>query len=396
MTQQIDAIILGAGAAGLFCGLHAARRGLRVLVLDHAAKPAEKIRISGGGRCNFTNLHTTADNFLSDNPHFAKSALARYTQWDFISEVSDAGIAWHEKTLGQLFCDGRSTEIIDLLVGGLRAAGGDLKLSSPVRDLAHADGHFRVDTETASYTAPSLVIATGGLSIPKIGATPFGYEVAERFGHALIPTRPALVPFTFAEPEKSRFAALAGVSAPCTARAGRGPGFVEAMLFTHRGLSGPAMLQASSYWQPGTHVTIDLSAGEALNDALKTARGAHPRRSLGGWLSDRLPQRLVQAVCDWADLPGSAKLADLSNASIAQIADALTRFHVSPAGTEGYRTAEVTAGGVDTAGLSSQTLQSQHVPGLYFIGEVVDVTGWLGGYNFQWAWSSAWACAQAL
>jgi len=390
-----DAIIVGAGAAGLFCGWQAARRGRSVLVLDHMAKPGEKIRISGGGRCNFTNLDVSAKNFLSENPHFAKSALARYTPWDFITLVSEAGIAWHEKTLGQLFCDGKSTQIVDLLVNGLQAAGGELRLSSPVKEIGQGGGRFRLETETETLETPRLVIATGGLSIPKLGASAFGHEVARQFGHDIVPPRPALVPFTFTDPEKSRFAALSGVATPCTAKA-NGAAFDAAMLFTHRGLSGPAILQISSYWRPGEAITLDIRPGHDVAAELRAERADAPRRSLAATLAKALPNRLVDALGDWLSLPLLKRMADLSNAEIERIAHALSAFAIRPDGTEGYRTAEVTAGGIDTDGLSSKTMESRHVPGLFFIGEVVDVTGWLGGYNFQWAWSSAHACAQAL
>ena len=393
--QSFDAIILGAGAAGLFCGWQAGLRGLRTLVIDHAPKPGEKIRISGGGRCNFTNLHTSARNFLSDNPHFAKSALARYTQHDFIALIDSHGIAWHEKTLGQLFCDGRSTQIVDMLVNGHRDAGGDLWLSSPVRELTHADGGFTLSCDHGSVTAPRLVVATGGLSIPKMGATGFGYDIAHQFGHAVITPRPALVPFTFAEPEKSRFAGLAGVSADCTATAG-GTAFTEAMLFTHRGLSGPAILQASSYWSPGEPVTLRLHSANTTREHLENARKTQPRRTLGHALSPLLTTRFASAMADWNGWPVDTRMAELPGAVLDTICQTLDQWTVRPDGTEGYRTAEVTAGGVDTQALSSKTMESRHVPGLHFIGEVVDVTGWLGGYNFQWAWSSGWACAQAL
>ncbi len=390
-----DAIILGAGAAGLFCGWQGALRGRKVLVLDHMAKAGEKIRISGGGRCNFTNLDVSARNFLSENPHFAKSALARYTPWDFITLVSEAGIAWHEKTLGQLFCDGKSTQIVDLLVNGLQAAGGELRLSSPVSGITHSDGRFRLETESGTLETPRLVIATGGLSIPKLGASAFGYEIAKQFGHAIVPLRPALVPFTFEEPVKSNFAALSGVATPCVATADGGR-FDEAMLFTHRGLSGPAILQISSYWRPGEEVTLDLRPGHDIAAELRGERADAPRRSLTATLGQALPNRLVEALGEWLDLPLSKRMADVSNAEIEHVAHALSAFAIRPDATEGYRTAEVTAGGIDTDGLSSKTMESRHVPGLFFIGEVVDVTGWLGGYNFQWAWSSAHACAQAL
>ena len=393
--RSFSAIIVGAGAAGLFCGWQAARRGKSVLVLDHSAKPGEKIRISGGGRCNFTNIHTEPKNFLSENPHFAKSALARFTQWDFISLVSDAGIAWHEKTLGQLFCDGKATQIIDMLVNGLKAEGGELRLSSSVSDVSLEDGQFRLLVNGENLVTDQLIVATGGLSIPKMGASGWGYDIARQFGHEVIAPRPALVPFTFEEPVKSRFAGLSGVATPCMATAG-GTAFNEAMLFTHRGLSGPAILQASSYWLPGEAVHLDLAPGRDIAAELRGERVDAPRRSLGATLSKAMPNRLVEALGEWLDLPLDRRMADISNRDIGSIAEALSAWTIRPDGTEGYRTAEVTAGGVDTDGLSSKTLESRNVKGLYFIGEVVDVTGWLGGYNFQWAWSSGWACAEAI
>ncbi len=395
MAATIDVVILGAGAAGLFCGAEAARRGRNVLVLDHAAKPAEKVRISGGGRCNFTNLHTAPENFISANPHFCKSALARYTQWDFLDLISRHDIAWHEKTLGQLFCDGRSAAIIEMLLTELSQAGGALRLETEIRSVSKPDNRFRVETANCDVLAESLVVATGGLSIPKMGATGFAYDLARRFGHGVIEPRPALVPLTFSGQSKDDFAGLSGVAANVVARAG-GAAFQEAMLFTHRGLSGPAVLQASSYWRPGDSIEIDLLAGTDGFNALKRAKADQPRRTLAAALSDSMPKRLIGLLTERDALPGAMKLADLSHDALRAAAKQLSAWTLKPSGTEGWRTAEVTAGGVDTDGLSSRTMESRHVEGLYFIGECVDVTGWLGGYNFQWAWSSGWAAGQAV
>jgi len=386
MSERFETIIIGAGAAGLFCAAHT---GGRTLVLDHAAKPAEKVRISGGGRCNFTNLDVTAANFLSGNPHFAKSALARYTQWDFIDLVARHGIAWHEKTLGQLFCDGKSTQIVEMLLAEARAAGAELRLSTPVRALDHADGRFRLATDAGMLTCRNLVIATGGKSIPKMGATGFAYDVARQFGHAVTETRPALVPLTFGD----RFAPLSGVSLHARASNDRAA-FDEQILFTHRGLSGPAILQLSSYWREGESITLGLAPGRDLFAALRDQRQASGRRALTTALAAHLPARLVEHLAPGLGLAGN--LADQSDARLREITDALHGWTLTPTGSEGYRTAEVTLGGIDTAGLSSQTMESRHLPGLYFIGEAIDVTGWLGGYNFQWAWASAHAAGRAI
>lgn len=396
LQQRFDTLILGAGAAGLFCGARAAAGGGRVLVLDHSAKPAEKVRISGGGRCNFTNIETSAANFISENPHFAKSALARYTPWDFCDLMAKHGLTWHEKTLGQLFCDQKSTAVIDLLLDELKSAGGELRLSAPVSDVSHRDGLFVVKTDTGEINAETLVIATGGLSIPKIGASGFAYEVARQFGHEVLTPRPALVPFTFTGAAKETFSELSGVACPVDAKAARGPEFHEAMLFTHRGLSGPAMLQASSYWRETEEIEIDLAPGWSVRDLLKSDKSAQPKQTLTAWLGQHLPNRLAQHVLTWPHMPAAKQLANLSAADMEAINLALKHWRVKPAGTEGWRTAEVTAGGIDTNGLSSQTMESKQVPGLYFIGECVDVTGWLGGYNFQWAWASAAAAAAAI
>jgi len=389
-----DALVIGAGAAGLFYGARAGEAGLRVLVIDHAAKPAEKVRISGGGRCNFTNIHTQPENFISENPHFAKSALARYTPHDFMDRLARHGITWHEKTLGQLFCDGRSGAVIDMLVGELRDAGGELRLNTSVSAVSKTDHGFRVETSAGSIVVKRLVIATGGLSIPKMGATGFAYDVARQFGHSVIEPRPALVPFVFQGREKDDFASVSGLACPVTVSVDDAT-FEEAMLFTHRGLSGPAILQISSYWREGQPISLDLLAGGDAGDALKAFKAEHPMKSLTSALETLLPNRLVGLLAARGDIPDTPRLADLSHAAIDDVVARLSRWTIKPAGTEGWRTAEVTAGGIDTAGLSSKTMESRKVPGLYFIGECVDVTGWLGGYNFQWAWASAFVASQA-
>ncbi|QYX55902.1 NAD(P)/FAD-dependent oxidoreductase [Roseovarius sp. SCSIO 43702] len=391
--MQIDTLILGAGAAGMMCAAHA---GGRVVCVDHARAPGEKIRISGGGRCNFTNLHCGPEAFLSRNPHFCKSALSRYTQWDFIDLVDRHGIAWHEKTLGQLFCDGKATQIVDLLRGLMAAAGAELWLGTEVVEVGRDGGLFKArlrrEGRNVSVSARNLVLATGGKSIPKMGASGLAYDIARQFGLELTETRPALVPFTFSD---KRFAPLAGVAVPVRAEAGTGR-FEEAMLFTHRGLSGPAMLQISSYWREGEEIAIDLTGGRAVQAALRAARGERGRVNLATELARHLPQRLVEALPGMmgADLAG--KLADQSDARLAALCNGLADWRLKPTGTEGYRTAEVTLGGVDTDGLSSKTMEARTCPGLYVIGEAVDVTGWLGGYNFQWAWASGMAAARAI
>jgi predicted Rossmann fold flavoprotein len=391
MTNAVTTLILGAGAAGLMCAAHA---GPGALLIDHARAPGEKIRISGGGRCNFTNLHAGPENFLSQNPHFCKSALARYTQWDFIDLVSRHGIGWHEKTLGQLFCDGRATQIVAMLVAEARQAGADLWLSTRVVGIDHDGQCFRavLDREGArvTVTARHLVLATGGKSIPKMGATGLAYEVAQRFGHALTETRPALVPLTFSD---APFAALAGVALPVRA-ACDGVAFEEAALFTHRGLSGPAILQISSFWREGTAITLDLDPGGALYETLRADRQSQGKRNLTTVLGQHLPGKLVTHLAPSLALSGN--LGDQSDARLGALVTALRGWEMKPTGSEGYRTAEVTLGGIATHGLDSATMESRHLPGLFAIGEAVDVTGWLGGYNFQWAWSSGWAAGQAI
>ena len=389
--MEIATLILGAGAAGLFC---AGRCGPGAVVIDHASRPAEKVRISGGGRCNFTNLHTRPEAFLSGNPHFAKSALASYTAQDFLELVEAHRIPWHEKTLGQLFCDRTSRDMVALLLAQAERAGAEVRLSTALGEVSHDGAHFVVATEREGrrevLRARTLVVATGGKSIPKMGATGAAYRIAERFGLSVTETRPALVPFTFGE---ERFAALAGIAVPVSARA-RGPAFEEAMLFTHRGLSGPAMLQASSYWREGEELAIALAPGADWAAALRLARRESPRQTPRSVLARHLPARLADHLAAEHGLPPS--LAALSDARIESLALALSDWRLKPTGTEGYRTAEVTLGGVDTGALNSKTLEAKRVPGLHFIGECVDVTGWLGGYNFQWAWSSADAAGRAI
>ena len=389
--KQVDVIVLGAGAAGLMAGIEAARRGRRVLVVDHAARAGEKIRISGGGRCNFTNLGIAADRFLSKNPRFALSALKRYTQWDFIARMDAAGIAWHEKTLGQLFCDGSAKDVVALLTGDLAAAGGELWLSCALGSVRREGTGFAVETARGPVRAAAVIVATGGKSIPKMGATGFGYQLAESFGLPLVETRPALVPLTFAEQELSWMAPLAGVALPARVGCGR-VAFDEAVLFTHRGLSGPAVLQISSYWREGQAIGLDLCPGVDVAAALRGAKQENGRALLRSHLARMVPEKLARHI--EADLGLEAPLGTLSNVVLDQVARQMRDWPLRPVGSEGYRTAEVTLGGVDTDALDARTMEAKGVPGLYFVGEVVDVTGWLGGYNFQWAWSSGWAAGQ--
>jgi predicted Rossmann fold flavoprotein len=383
-----DVLIVGAGAAGLFCAMHAGRGGRRVLLLEHAHRIGKKILISGGGRCNFTNLHTTAENFLSANPHFAKSALARYTPADFLELVEKHNISWHEKTLGQLFCDRAASDIVSMLEQECAESGVTIQVATPVREVSHHEG-FHLKTDSGVLSGRSLVIATGGLSIPKMGATPFGYQVAQQFGLKLQPCRPALVPLTFAPEDLNRYVALAGISAEAIATTGSGR-FREKLLFTHRGLSGPAVLQISSYWQPGQPVVFDLAPGRVWTDPLRAQTSQRDLSTARAALHVVLPHRLADR---WLALQPPAAF---TNQGLAEAESALHRWTVYPAGTEGYEKAEVTAGGVDTAELSARTMESRKVPGLYFIGEVVDVTGHLGGFNFQWAWASGAAAGRAL
>jgi len=384
---ECDVLILGAGAAGLMCALTAGRRGRRVVLLDHADQVGSKILISGGGRCNFTNLRTTPDCFLSDNPRFCRSALSRYTPADFVALVRRHGIAFHEKTLGQLFCDGSARAIVAMLLAECAAAHVDIRVGHRVTDLSRSD-RFRVETDHGAFAASSLVLATGGLSIPKMGATAFAHDAARRFGLRLTQTRAGLVPLTFAEPELDLMRGLAGVSLPVIASAGRAR-FEEAMLFTHRGLSGPAILQVSSYWL-GDPVTIDLTPGLDPAAFLLGRKRDRPRAGLRAVLAERLPQRVAGA---WSD---DVRMADVPDRTLRGLADRLARWRLTPSGTEGYAKAEVTVGGVDTRDLSSRTMEANDVPGLFVIGEALDVTGWLGGYNFQWAWASGHAAGEVV
>ncbi|MCP3730779.1 NAD(P)/FAD-dependent oxidoreductase [Sphingomonas sp. MG17] len=373
------------------CALTAGQRGRRVLLVDHAEQVGKKILISGGGRCNFTNLHTAPDRYLSANPHFAKSALRRYTQHDFLELVERHRIAWHEKTLGQLFCDGGARQIVDMLLAECTAGGVEIALGHLARDITHADASYRVTIGDRIATAPALVIATGGPSIPKMGATGFAYDLARQFGLKIIEPRPALVPLTLGGDEVL-FRELSGVAAPVEARAGKAK-FREAALFTHRGLSGPAILQVSSYWRHGEPVEIDFLPTHPA-DWLVAAKRAHPRTTLRKLLTDALPTRLADTLADQLGL--TTELANTPDKALAEAQRRLSAWRFHPNGTEGFAKAEVTVGGIATAGLSSQTMEARDVRGLYAIGEAVDVTGWLGGYNFQWAWASGWAAGQAI
>lgn len=395
-VQHFDTIILGAGAAGMMCAIHAASRGGHVLVIDHARAPGEKIRISGGGRCNFTNIGTSAKSFLSNNRHFAKSALGRYTQHDFVALVEKHGIAYHEKTLGQLFCDHSAKDIIAMLLDEMDRAGCELRLGTTLESLALIEGGFAVrlgGEGAADLRCRNVVVATGGKSIPKMGASGLGYQIASQFDLALTETRPALVPLTFGEDVLAGFREIAGVAADVRVSCGK-TGFSEALLFTHRGLSGPAILQISSYWREKEPISVAFLPSQDLFADLRGFRQDNGRRSIANWLAEILPKRLAAYLSEshgWEGPIGAA-----SDKRLAAIAATLHGWEVTPIGSEGYRTAEVTLGGVDTAGLNSRTMQATTVDGLYFIGEVVDVTGWLGGYNFQWAWSSGWAAGTAI
>ena len=389
--MQVNTLILGAGAAGLMCAAHA---GPNTLVIDHAKKPGEKIRISGGGRCNFTNVYCTPQNFLCENPHFAKSALARYTQWDFIELVAKHGIAYHEKTLGQLFCDGKSTQIIDMLLDEMAHAEAALWLETTVVSVDYDGTDFVVGLEHKSkrktVLARNLVLATGGKSIPKMGATGLAYDIAAQFGHSLTETRPALVPFTFSD---NPFMPLSGTAADTRATADH-TSFEEATLFTHRGLSGPAILQVSSYWREGEAITLNLDPQNTLYEALRSQRQTQGRKQLTTELARHLPTKLIEHLT--IPLALSGNLADQSDTRLTEIVSALQNWQLKPTATEGYRTAEVTLGGISTAEISSKSMESSLQKGLYMIGECVDVTGWLGGFNFQWAWSSGVAAARDI
>jgi predicted Rossmann fold flavoprotein len=379
----------------MFCAAMAGQAGRRVLLLDNGKKPGRKILMSGGGRCNFTNLYVEPAAYLSQNPHFCKSALARYTQWDFIDMVGKHGIAWHEKTLGQLFCDDSAEQIVMMLVAECEKGNVTTRLRSEILSVTRDDAGYTLQLNGDVVSADKLVIASGGLSMPGLGASPFGYKVAEQFGLNVLPTRAGLVPFTLHKPMLEQFQVLSGVSVPSVITAEDGTVFRESLLFTHRGLSGPAVLQISSFWQAGEFVSINLLPDIDLAAFLDTQRAEHPNQSLKNTLAMQLPKRLVECLQQLGQVP-DVTLKQLNARDQQALVETLINWRVQPNGTEGYRTAEVTLGGVDTNELSSRTMEAKKAPGLFFIGEVMDVTGWLGGYNFQWAWSSAWACAQAL
>ena len=391
--DRFDVVVIGAGAAGMMCAIEAGKRGRRVLVLDHAKAAGEKIRISGGGRCNFTNTHTAPDRFISANPAFCISALRRFRPQDAIAMVERHGIAWHEKTLGQLFCDDTAVQVVDLLLAEMKQHGVVLRLGATVQGVAKVADGFALTVAGAEVACASLVIASGGKSIPKMGATGFGYDIAAQFGVAVIPTRPALVPLTFEIGMLERLKPLAGVALDVRVRSGKAA-FDEAMLFTHRGLSGPAILQVSSYWREGGEIEIDMAPGVDVFAELRRARTESGKQAVQTVLARWLPKRLAQLVAETHGTTGN--VADASDALLRKVATAVNGWRIKPVGSEGYRTAEVTLGGVDTRQLDSRTMGVRAVPGLHFIGEVVDVTGWLGGYNFQWAWASGWCAGQAV
>jgi len=394
-VEQVDVVVVGAGAAGMFCAALAGQGGRRVVLLDNGKKAGRKILMSGGGRCNFTNLYAEPAAYLSNNPHFCKSALARYTQWDFIDMVNRHGIAWHEKTLGQLFCDDSAQQIVAMLESECAKGKVEIRLRSEISSVTKTESGFEINVNGSTVSTHSLVVASGGLSMPGLGASPWGYRLAEQFGLKVLPTRAGLVPFTLHKPLLDHLQTLSGVSVPSVLTAEDGTVFRESILFTHRGLSGPAVLQLSSYWQPGEFVSVNLLPDLDLAGFLNEQRQQHPNQSLKNTLAMQLPKRLVECLQTLGQIP-DVTLKQLNVPQQADLVEQLQNWRVQPNGTEGYRTAEVTLGGVDTKELSSKTMGATKVLGLYFIGEVVDVTGWLGGYNFQWAWSSAWACAQEL
>jgi predicted Rossmann fold flavoprotein len=388
---ETDVIIIGAGASGLMCAIEAGKRGRRVIVLDHANKAGKKILMSGGGRCNFTNYFVESNNFISNNPHFCKSALSRYTQWDFIALITRYQIPYHEREHGQLFCNDSAKDILSMLLAECANTGVIVQLNTSIENIElHAD-NFHLKTNQGNFKGQSLVVATGGLSIPKMGASPFGYKVAQQFGISVIPTRAGLVPFSLQSDDKDKFSPLSGIAVPCIISNQR-QSFKENMLFTHRGISGPAVLQISSYWELGEEITINLLPDVTLETELKLKRQVKIKNRLKTILDFYLPKRLLK--CLLPEVLLNTSLQDISDRQIILVAELLHKWTIKPNGTEGYRTAEVTVGGVDCQSLSSKTMESKVVPGLYFIGEVVDVTGWLGGYNFQWAWSSAWCAGQ--
>ncbi len=398
MSDSADVVIIGAGAAGLMCAAVAGQRGLRVVLLDHASRLAEKIRISGGGRCNFTNIGTTWQQFVSGNPAFCRSALSAYTPDDFLTLVRSHGIAWHEKHKGQLFCDESSEQIIDMLVAECEKGRVRRRMQTTVSDIGQEAGRYRVQTNNGTLLCERLVIATGGMAIPQLGATDFGLKIARQFGLKIIEPRPALVPLTFDPAGWKPFAELSGLAVPVRLETGEGKRrglFDEDLLFTHRGLSGPGILQISSYWEPGTPIRIDLLPGQRLSQSL-VQRKSGSRQNLVTALSEVWPRRLAENWLHYRGLQGDQRLADTADRQLTQLADSAQPWTLTPSGTVGYKKAEVMRGGVDTRELDQKSMQARQAPGLYFIGEVVDVTGWLGGYNFQWAWASAVACGRAL
>lgn len=393
---QYDVIIIGAGAAGLMCAATAGYRGKKVLVLDHAKQAGKKILISGGGRCNFTNMDVEPNNYLCKNPHFVKSALSRYTQWDFLGLIGKYQVPYHERDFGQLFCDDSAKDIVNILMSECDAASVDVKLRTDIKSVEkNADESFTVSTNAHTYQVPNVVIATGGLSMPKLGATPFGYQIAEQFGLTVLPTRAGLVPLTLHQEQKQQLAELSGISFPVRIEAEDNTTFASDMLITHRGLSGPSVLQISNYWQPGEKVTIDLLPQQDLAEELTRAREHKGEQQTKTWLSQFLPKRFIELLIENKELPDKP-IKQLVHKEMDQIIATLHSWKITPNGTEGYRTAEVTLGGVDTDQLSSKTMEAKSVKGLYFVGEVMDVTGWLGGYNFQWAWASGYACGQSV
>ncbi|WP_284777021.1 NAD(P)/FAD-dependent oxidoreductase [Agrobacterium sp. lyk4-40-TYG-31] len=394
MTEKCNVLILGVGAAGMMCAIRAGQRGRSVIIIDHAKAPGEKIRISGGGRCNFTNVHAAPKNYLSSNPHFAKSALARYTPRDFISLVEKHRIPFHEKTLGQLFCDDSAKDIIRMLLAEMQAVGVKLRLQTEITSVeAIPTGGFRVATSSSIIETDSLVLATGGKSIPKMGATGFAYRIAEQFGLGIIETRPGLVPLTLEPTQLEKLSALSGIAVPAEISHGK-TSFNEALLFTHRGLSGPSILQISSYWREGDEISLKMEPDLDILGHLKAAKKTNGRQSAQTVLGEILPKRLAQHVVERAGVTGN--IGDMSDKTLGVLTAAVQEWSIKPSGSEGYRTAEVTLGGVDTTHLDSKSMQAKPVPGLYFIGECVDVTGWLGGYNFQWAWASGHAAGESV
>jgi predicted Rossmann fold flavoprotein len=391
---KTDVLIIGAGASGLMCAIEAGKRGRKVTVLDHANKAGKKILMSGGGRCNFTNMTIEPSNYLSNNPHFCKSALSRYSQWDFLALISHYGIPYHEREQGRLFCNDSASDILNMLLTECKNVGATIQLNTTINSIEQREQQFQLNTNQGNFISHSLVIATGGLSIPKIGASPFGYKIAEQFGINVLPTRAGLVPLTLHPEDKEKLSSLSGIAVPCTISSANGQSFSENLLFTHRGLSGPGVLQISSYWRAGEAITINLLPQITLMDELRTKRQLKINSTLKTILSHYLPKHLLS--CLLIENLLNTPLQDCSNQQLQKITQQLQQWTIKPNGTEGYRTAEVTIGGVDCNELSSKTMASLNVPNLYFIGEVVDVTGWLGGYNFQWAWSSAWCAGQSV